>query len=91
MNTDLLLLRKGHRMCGVTGILNFNKAPVVEKQLKAMTDVIAHRRPDGEGQWLKSYVGLGHRRLSIIDLSLMIESNPMKSLRVYCDEFILHT
>ena len=64
-----VLLRKGHRMCGVTGILNFNKAPVVEKQLKAMTDVIAHRGPDGEGQWLKSYVGLGHRRLSIIDLS----------------------
>lgn len=56
-------------MCGIAGILNFNKAPVVEKQLKAMTDVIAHRGPDGEGQWLESYVGLGHRRLSIIDLS----------------------
>ena len=34
-----------------------------------MTDAIAHRGPDGEGQWLEGNVGLGHRRLAIIDLS----------------------
>jgi asparagine synthase (glutamine-hydrolysing) len=34
-----------------------------------MTDAIEHRGPDGEGHWIKEGVGLGHRRLSIIDLS----------------------
>ena len=34
-----------------------------------MTDAIAHRGPDGEGQWIEGAVGLGHRRLAIIDLS----------------------
>ena len=34
-----------------------------------MTDVIKHRGPDGEGHWLEGNIGLGHRRLSIIDLS----------------------
>lgn len=41
-------------------------SPVV---LKAMTDLIAHRGPDGEGQFIDGALGLGHRRLSIIDLS----------------------
>ena len=56
-------------MCGVAGIFNFNKEPVSHSQIKAMTDVIAHRGPDGEGQWIDKYVGLGHRRLAIIDLT----------------------
>ncbi len=44
---------------------------VTSDRLKLMTDVIAHRGPDGEGQWVSpsGEVGLGHRRLSIIDLS----------------------
>lgn len=37
--------------------------------LKGMTDAIAHRGPDGEGHWIDGNVGLGHRRLAIIDLS----------------------
>jgi asparagine synthase (glutamine-hydrolysing) len=57
-------------MCGITGILNFNRQPVEQSQIKAMTDVIAHRGPDGEGQYIDGYMGLGHRRLAIIDLSL---------------------
>lgn len=56
-------------MCGITGILNFDKKPVSPVILKKMTDVIAHRGPDGEGQWIDGAVGLGHRRLAIIDLS----------------------
>ena len=36
---------------------------------KRMTDAIAHRGPDGEGHWIEGSVGLGHRRLAIIDLS----------------------
>ncbi len=56
-------------MCGIAGIINFNRQPVAPTQIKAMTDVIAHRGPDGEGQHVDGCVGLGHRRLAIIDLS----------------------
>jgi len=56
-------------MCGVAGILNLDGAPVVHELVKGMTDAIAHRGPDGEGQWVEGATGLGHRRLSIIDLS----------------------
>lgn len=56
-------------MCGLVGIFNFNKQPVAHSQIKAMTDVIAHRGRDGEGQYIDEFVGLGHRRLAIIDLS----------------------
>jgi asparagine synthase (glutamine-hydrolysing) len=56
-------------MCGIAGLINLNGAPVSPVVLKKMTDVIAHRGPDGEGHWIEGGVGLGHRRLSIIDLS----------------------
>jgi asparagine synthase (glutamine-hydrolysing) len=56
-------------MCGVAGILNLNGSPVSADLLCAMTNAIAHRGPDGEGYWSEGPIGLGHRRLSIIDLS----------------------
>ena len=56
-------------MCGIAGILNYGGAPVAPPVLKAMTDAIRHRGPDGEGQWIEGGIGLGHRRLAIIDLS----------------------
>jgi len=56
-------------MCGIAGIINLDGAPVSPIVLKTMTDAIAHRGPDGEGQWIEGNVGLGHRRLAIIDLS----------------------
>jgi asparagine synthase (glutamine-hydrolysing) len=58
-------------MCGIAGIIALNKNTVSVERLKKMTDTIAHRGPDGEGQWVSQdgHVGLGHRRLSIIDLS----------------------
>jgi asparagine synthase (glutamine-hydrolysing) len=56
-------------MCGITGIFNLNGEPVSIITLHKMTDAIAHRGPDGEGFFVDSYVGLGHRRLAIIDLS----------------------
>ncbi len=48
-----------------------NSKNVLLKNIKRMTDVLAHRGPDGEGQWINDQgtVALGHRRLSIIDLS----------------------
>lgn len=56
-------------MCGIAGIINFNGEPVSPILLKKMTDAIAHRGPDGEGHYVEGQVGLGHRRLAIIDLS----------------------
>ena len=56
-------------MCGITGLINLNGDPVSPFILKKMTDAIAHRGPDGEGHWIEGNVGLGHRRLSILDLS----------------------
>jgi asparagine synthase (glutamine-hydrolysing) len=56
-------------MCGITGILNLNGETVSPMILKNMTDSIVHRGPDGEGQYIDGQIGLGHRRLAIIDLS----------------------
>ena len=56
-------------MCGITGLINFSGNPVSPVVLQKMTDAIAHRGPDGEGHWIEDNVGLGHRRLAIIDLS----------------------
>ena len=56
-------------MCGITGVINLNGMPVSRAAIRAMTDVIAHRGPDGEGHYVDGNVALGHRRLAIIDLS----------------------
>jgi asparagine synthase (glutamine-hydrolysing) len=56
-------------MCGITGIANLDGDPVRPLTLRAMTDTLVHRGPDGEGQFIDGAVGLGHRRLAIIDLS----------------------
>lgn len=56
-------------MCGITGIVHLDGAPASATLLRRMTDSIAHRGPDGEGHYLDGAVGLGHRRLAIIDLS----------------------
>ncbi|MGE0769707.1 MAG: asparagine synthase (glutamine-hydrolyzing) [Hyphomicrobiaceae bacterium] len=56
-------------MCGIAGFIHLDGAPGAPVRLKAMTDAIAHRGPDGEGQFVEGSVGLGHRRLAIIDLS----------------------
>jgi len=56
-------------MCGIAGIFNVNGEPVSPVVLRRMTDLIAHRGPDGEGFYSDGFVALGHRRLAIIDLS----------------------
>ncbi len=56
-------------MCGITGLINLDGAPVSPVVLQKMTDAIAHRGPDGEGHWIEGNIGLGHRRLAIIDLT----------------------
>jgi asparagine synthase (glutamine-hydrolysing) len=57
-------------MCGIAGIYNFDSFKSVhESLLKRMTDSLVHRGPDDEGFYCSGPIGLGHRRLSIIDLA----------------------
>ena len=75
-------------MCGIAGILS-NHSPksiddkaVLLKNIKTMTDTLAHRGPDGEGHWVNDAgsVAIGHRRLSIIDLSTAAAQPMQRSL-----------
>src|SRR5262245_26597926 len=55
-------------MCGITGVLHFDRERRVDRALlDRATDVLAHRGPDGRGVHVDGNVGLGHRRLAIID------------------------
>jgi asparagine synthase (glutamine-hydrolysing) len=55
-------------MCGIAGVLYRDRqTPVNPDVLKAMIDIVRHRGPDGEGLHIAPGLGLGHRRLAIID------------------------
>ncbi|MBS1737590.1 MAG: asparagine synthase (glutamine-hydrolyzing) [Bacteroidetes bacterium] len=58
-------------MCGIAGIISSNTNKVNKEALLHIGDALAHRGPDGMGNWIsaKGNVGLAHRRLAIIDLS----------------------
>jgi len=56
-------------MCGICGIVNFDQGHVDNVVLNSMTRMLAHRGPDGEGINTFGNIGLGHRRLSIIDIT----------------------
>jgi asparagine synthase (glutamine-hydrolysing) len=56
-------------MCGITGIRDFEGRPVALADLRAMCDAMVHRGPDDDGYYIGSGVGLGMRRLAIIDLA----------------------
>ena len=57
-------------MCGIAGKLNFDPSnPIDRDRLTAMTTAVAHRGPDADGFYVGAGIGLGHRRLSIIDLA----------------------
>lgn len=56
-------------MCGIVGIYNLKGNPVDVLLLQKMTDVLEHRGPDDKGVFTDKNIGLGHRRLSIIDIS----------------------
>lgn len=57
-------------MCGIAGLYYpGTPKPVEPARVRAMADALAHRGPDGSGVWTGPGVGLGHRRLSIIDLA----------------------
>jgi len=56
-------------MCGISGIVRLSGAPVAEEEIRAINDLIIHRGPDAEGYFIGDCFALGHRRLSILDLS----------------------
>ncbi|KAA0972514.1 N-acetylglutaminylglutamine amidotransferase [Aureimonas fodinaquatilis] len=56
-------------MCGICGEIRFDGKPASPERLQRMGDCLARRGPDGSGQVVRGPVGLGHRRLKIIDLS----------------------
>jgi len=56
-------------MCGIAGIWNRERRPVDSGQLRALTDQMIHRGPDASGYFEDGDLGLGHRRLSIIDVA----------------------
>ena len=58
-------------MCGILGIWNIDGSKVDQQELDRFTNSLAHRGPDGRGTYIdkKASLGLGHRRLSILDLT----------------------
>jgi asparagine synthase (glutamine-hydrolysing) len=56
-------------MCGIAGLLELDGAPASASVTQRMIDMVRHRGPDGDAVWTENSVGLGHRRLAIIDLS----------------------
>ena len=58
-------------MCGIVGIWNIDGSPINRQEIKTFTDTLIHRGPDGKGEYIDkgANLGLGHRRLSILDLS----------------------
>ncbi|MES2780128.1 MAG: asparagine synthase (glutamine-hydrolyzing) [Bacteroidota bacterium] len=56
-------------MCGIAGILQFDRQHIIPDVLRNMGQSIAHRGPDDHGIWHKEIIGFAHQRLSIIDTS----------------------
>ena len=56
-------------MCGIAGILNLDGQPCDPEAVRLITDALAHRGPDGSGIHVDGPLGLGHRRLAILDLT----------------------
>lgn len=57
-------------MCGISGIIDKNDAPVAEELIRRISDLVVHRGPDDGGFHFAQSLALGHRRLAIIDLNV---------------------
>ena len=81
-------------MCGIAGIVS-DRSPGEQDRATVgrMLNRLAHRGPDGEGQWLDGPVGLGHRRLAIIDLATGAQpmSNEDETVWIVCNGEITDT
>lgn len=73
-------------MCGITGFLSPH---FTDFHLQQMTDAVAHRGPDAAGYYTEpeNHLGLGHRRLSILDLS-EVDNDRLFSLNLFLLNFI---
>ncbi|MGB5018288.1 MAG: asparagine synthetase B, partial [Candidatus Moraniibacteriota bacterium] len=71
-------------MCGITGKISFSAKNISPQEVETMNDAIKHRGPDDGGAYISpdGKVGLGHRRLSIIDLS-PLGHQPMRYMDRY--------
>ncbi|MFL6710932.1 MAG: asparagine synthase (glutamine-hydrolyzing) [Massilia sp.] len=69
-------------MCGISGIIDKNRRSVPQQEIREMTDLVAHRGPDGEGFYHAPGLALGHRRLAILDVS-ECGKQPMSYLERY--------
>lgn len=72
-------------MCGLTGFVDLTGSAVDPDLVRQMARQLNHRGPDGEGIWVSENVGLGHRRLSIIDPT-SLSNQPMVSS---CGRYVL--
>lgn len=72
-------------MCGISGLLNLDGTPVSHRIVESMSESLKHRGPDGKGLFCEGAFGMGHRRLSILDLSDS-GKQPMKSS---CGRFVI--
>jgi len=71
-------------MCGISGIVNFSGITQEWKNhLHTINSAMPHRGPDADGFWFDDFVGLGHRRLSILDLSTSA-NQPMSQAEGRC-------
>ena len=70
-------------MCGITGILGFSPESVDMDELIEMNSFLKERGPDDEGYWCRNNVGFAHRRLSIVDLSVL-GRQPMEDINNNC-------
>ena len=65
-------------MCGIAGICSAESSPTLKGMIAKMNAALLHRGPDGVGEYINDCIALGHRRLSIIDLS-DLAAQPMVS------------
>jgi asparagine synthase (glutamine-hydrolysing) len=72
-------------MCGLTGLFRSVPSDYIAAQVARMTARLAHRGPDDEGIWAEGNVGLGHRRLAILDLS----ANGAQPMQSHCGRYVL--
>jgi len=71
-------------MCGISGTVTSVPSSESRRVLEAMTDVLRHRGPDGEGYYQDEWAALGHRRLSIIDLAAGAQPMTSESGQLWC-------
>lgn len=71
-------------MCGIVGIYSFGQREVLSGQIRDMMHTVKHRGPDGEGVYINKNFGIGHVRLSIIDLTSAGEQPMFDRTKRYC-------